>query len=140
MPYQVEWYMPGHIIYQQMSAVVTVQDVEAASADAQALQQTVSRGFVHFLVDLRQMTTMNFSLNDLRQAQVGQKSDTTGWTVFVSGHNPVVVGFMKFVTVAIGQMFKVRVRLFTEMAAALEFLAEMDDAVAEQISTRVMPG
>lgn len=123
MNYEVSWLLKGRIVLHRTLAPPSADDIAQMDADFLACLDQAEASLLHFIFD---MTTQD-KVPDLKSMSSMAFTDhpTMGWAIVVGSVNPVT----KFLVSTVSQINKVRFRMFTSRAEALEFLQEVDDTL-----------
>lgn len=124
MPYQVSWYVPGHVILARMYGVVTIEDITKSNDEYMKLLHSVE-GRVHTLADLSDVEKFPLNIPQIMKAMKVESERETGWMLIVQKKpNPL----LQYVAAMVGQISvkKIRFRILSDIPSAVQFLLQQD--------------
>ena len=127
MPFEISWYREGRIVGLRYYGNITLDDLKAAT---KAFADYVEKGTppVHSLADVREVNKYPVNLHQIAAAINRGDPNRVGWTVIVTSSTPI-----RFISTAIGNLIRSKVRAFATLEAALDYLREVDPTLADVI-------
>jgi hypothetical protein len=125
MPYSMEWYIPGAIIFSNYSGYVTREEMRQSMIELTELMATTDRQIVHTISEVSEVTEalpLKQVMDVMREANY---KPSNGWAITVGEKKPMV----KFVSNLARQLLRMRTRTFDTMEEALAFLREVDSSI-----------
>jgi len=125
MPYRIEWYIEGRVVFEEAYGDVTVDELVRFNAEVTALINNEGIAPVHVIVDLSKVEKYPSSLREVLGTMRQKNPDKVGWMLIVT-ESPI----LRFVASTIFQIAHLKLRTFSNLQQAKGFLAEMDDTVS----------
>ncbi|PJF39728.1 MAG: hypothetical protein CUN54_07910 [Phototrophicales bacterium] len=128
MTLHISWHTPNRIVLERFSGDVTYDDIRQADRGGREL---IGAGDapVHILVDLRDVARFPTNILKISQQVEHRNHPDLGWAVIISNH-----GMIQFIVRLVTEFAGNRIRMFTTMDEALDFLLAMDDGLTELLS------
>jgi hypothetical protein len=130
MPVHVAWLLENHIIETAFEGEVTVEDIQAASAEIKHLFEQSDGTAIHVLHDYSSMT--HFPMNMKLLSIAGESSlrhPRHGWIVAHS----IKVHLARFLAMGASQLTRTKLHVANTRIEALAFLASIDPALPKDI-------
>jgi hypothetical protein len=124
MPFRVQWYIPGQIIYARYEGTVDVDELKRSILEMNALRSLSNYPLVHDLVDGRRVV-QSVGLKETMKAVPAQSHPRMGWSINVGEASKL----QKFIESVATQVLGVRYRHFDTIEEAVAFLKEIDSAL-----------
>lgn len=125
---RIEWLVPDRLIIVEMYDVLTSEDMDTVIAAIRVMTHDAQRshGF-HIIYDVRQRTAIAPELMKVSNVRhLAQTGPDQNWILIVDPNpNPI----MYSVASIIMQITRLHLRVFKNMAKALEFIYQMDRAL-----------
>jgi hypothetical protein len=127
VPYEVSWYVNQRVIHWRVWGQITLEEIAQMGKDQQKL---LSEGTipVHTISNIADVENFPTDLRQLKEALEGVNHPHLGWILVVGTTTPL----KRFVVTTATQMVvpDVRLRMFSKMEEALEFLTHVDETVS----------
>ncbi len=124
MPYEIAWYAENLILQVSYTGDLTLKEVISANFRVgQILESSPHK--IHLLLNLEQLETVNFQLNEMVQhpmVAATARHRNVGWVVRFNRNNP----FYNFISTVIRQTHQQTAEFFDTQAEALDFLKSLD--------------
>ena len=134
MGYEISWYVPGRVILAVFSGTITSEEAEAASAMTAQFIKEGEPPKVHLIADTTRMDRFPTNLNLLnRRASKHLWQPKLGWTIVISTNSTT-----RLISGIITQVARVRFRMFPTFNEGLQFLADQDETVRDQLFAKDM--
>ena len=124
MPYQIDWYIEGRVIIEEVYGNVTIDELVRFNAEVTTLISEKGVPPVHVIVDLTRVEKYPPSLREIMGTMRKNDSAKVGWMLIVT-ESPV----MRFIASTIFQLARLKLRTFPTLPQAQQFLAENDDTL-----------
>jgi len=122
---RIEWLITGRMILVEIADVISADDVDNISEKVSHMIATEGEPpYVHVLYDVRQRSAISpeiLSLSRLRSKSAS--TDLLGWTLIVDPNPHMIMQSLASILI---QVMSIRLRVFKEMQAALDFIWDMD--------------
>jgi hypothetical protein len=124
MPSQIDWYIPGQVLYASSWGEVTIEQLIEHIATNQRLVREGTHSLVHTISNVTHLTKYPPIYESVKVFNQFRHSapPNTGWALTVGFKDPVV----KFATTVIQQLFGVRLRSFDTVDEAVDFIKTVD--------------
>jgi hypothetical protein len=124
MPYDMNWYVPGHIVYVRFEGDVTVDEFRAFMVRLFTLFDQSQALLVHVIADNRRVTH-SLSIREI-VGVVKKPHAKMGWYIEINTNvNPV-----RFIANIASQIFRIRNRTVPTLDEATAFLRNQDHSIA----------
>jgi len=124
---RIEWLITGRMILVEIADVISADDVDNISEKVSHMIATEGEPpYVHVLYDVRQRSAISpeiLSLSRLRLSSKPASIGMLGWTLIVDPNPHVIMQSLASILI---QVMSIRLRVFKEMQAALDFIWDMD--------------
>jgi hypothetical protein len=135
MPYTIAWLLPDVIISERLTGQVSPDDVRNVNQDVNRLvKESASTLPIHLLIDVSEaeITLLNpKNLSDVVDTEVISR---LGWVLMVSSFSPMLQKVGNMLVSVISHLYQFRYRNYPTRNEALNFLATIDDRVAEWLA------
>ena len=129
MPYELGWLAPGRVIDVSVQESITLAEIETASRNAiPLLDAGVTQ--VHMLVDISALRTYPVRASVITDSAPALRHANFGWLV-IYGVTSLTLEVMLTIVV---KLTRVRCRVVSSRAEALQFLSDQDSSVAQLMS------
>lgn len=116
MSIQVSWLVEGQLVYWKSIGVDTDDEYAEAQEEALRLYDASNASLVHMILDFSELERS--ATIDFNKEQKIPLHPKNGWNIFVALENPL----LKMLTAVKGGQAKARMRWFSTIEEALEFL------------------
>jgi hypothetical protein len=132
MGYEISWYVPGRVVLATFTGTISPEEAEAASAVAAEYIQQGDPPLVHLIADATGLDRFPTNLNLLnRSASKHLWQPKLGWTIVISTNSTT-----RWISGIITQVARVRFRMFPSLEDGVQFLADQDPSVRENLSPK----
>ncbi len=125
MAYQIEWFLPGQIVYVQFIGDLTEDDLSVYADELRQYVEASDAKLVHLLLDDSRLEKFPRSITQFRALFAVLKDPKVGWNLAFGTRNP----FANIVSIMVGKVLNLRFRRFNTRGDALHFLQQMDSSL-----------
>jgi hypothetical protein len=130
MGYEISWYIPEKVVLAAFTGTITSEEAQAASALTAQFIQDSEQPLVHLIADTTELDRFPTNLNLLnRSASKHLWQPKLGWTIVVSTNSTT-----RWISGVITQVARVRFRMFPTLDDGLQFLADQDGTLRDQLT------
>jgi len=121
MPYEFEWRIEGRVLYERAYGSFSLEELRQFNEEVTVYVASSTTPPVHLVVDLTGLETYPTNLREVIGTMRRRETKKIGWTIIITEH--IVMRFLASMAV---QIAGVRLRTFTKVQDAYDFLSEFD--------------
>ena len=126
MPYSVNWYIPGEVMYVHYTGVTTVQELRECLLEMRAFMDSSPRHLVHAISDVGDIVEPVSFKDSMRVVREVGPHPRAGWTISIREKSLMV----KMGSALGSSIFKLRFRAFATLDQAIAHLKFVDSELS----------
>lgn len=124
MAYNIDWFIPGRVLFVYLGGVSTVEEAHQSSAEMKRFLDS-GKPLVHMIFDDSDLEKVPVSIAEMQKTMQVFKHPSMGWLLAIGDVNAPV----RFASFMVTQLFHVRFRRFTSGRELLDFLKDQDQTL-----------
>lgn len=124
MAHDIRWYVMGRVLYVRLWGTILVEEGQQVS-DQSSQMLNSGQPLVHIILNSAELEKIPTSISQLQKTMQVYQHPSMGWLVEMGSSNP----FVKFVSVMLARLYRVRYRRAATLDEAVAFLKTRDATV-----------